>query len=198
MKRTLTIFILSLAALPALVFGATTFSFSPTSCTDASDCVASLVSDVPDGSLNMTMPDAGGAGSGGGNVSDLDGQGFCTIAFAGQTGAADCDQFRNIYNFPYVQHVIVCNNDYPGQDEQCSDQSDPDYAEATVFVGDPPPSSSGVIAIPTGLSGNLTAGMSDQLADPGTGEIIAVAVGIPLAFYVIAKLIWFMPKHRKK
>jgi len=50
--------------------------------------------------------------------------------------------------------------------------------------------------VATGTAATLTANTGAQISDPGTVEIIAVAVGIPLAFYVIAQLISFVPRYR--
>jgi len=51
-----------------------------------------------------------------------------------------------------------------------------------------------MITIPTTLPTDLLANVGDQFADAGTLAIVALAVGIPLAFYVIKKVIGLMPK----
>jgi len=47
-----------------------------------------------------------------------------------------------------------------------------------------------------GYSSGLLANVSDQLSDVGTLTILAVAAGIPLAFYVIKRLIALIPKGK--
>jgi len=42
----------------------------------------------------------------------------------------------------------------------------------------------------------LTANVSSQFSDAGTLTIIALAAGIPLAFYVIKRLIGLLPKGK--
>jgi len=45
---------------------------------------------------------------------------------------------------------------------------------------------------------NLLANLNSQLADSGTLTLIAVAAGIPLAFYVIRRVIALIPSGRGK
>lgn len=52
--------------------------------------------------------------------------------------------------------------------------------------------------VPTSTAPSLTAIVGDQLADPGTLAVIALAVGVPLAFYIIHQLIGLVPKGRAK
>lgn len=42
----------------------------------------------------------------------------------------------------------------------------------------------------------LTANISSQISDVGTLTVIALAAGIPLAFYVIKRLIGLLPKGK--
>ncbi len=55
---------------------------------------------------------------------------------------------------------------------------------------------SAFFTVPTSTAPSLTANVGDQIADPGTLLVIGVAVGIPLAFYVIHQLIGLLPKSR--
>jgi len=50
--------------------------------------------------------------------------------------------------------------------------------------------------VPTSTGAELLANVSSQFADPGTLAIVALAAGIPFAFYVIRKLIGLVPKGR--
>jgi len=43
---------------------------------------------------------------------------------------------------------------------------------------------------------SLTANVTSQLSDPGTLLVVALAAGIPLAFYVIRRLIGLIPKGK--
>lgn len=51
-----------------------------------------------------------------------------------------------------------------------------------------------MITIPVGLETSLLANVGTQFADVGTLAVVALAIGIPLAFYVIKKVIGLMPK----
>lgn len=48
--------------------------------------------------------------------------------------------------------------------------------------------------VPTSTASYFTANIASQLADPGTLLVVGLAAGIPLAFYVIKKLIGLVPK----
>ena len=52
-----------------------------------------------------------------------------------------------------------------------------------------------MFTVATGTGSALTANISSQLSDPGTLTVVAIAAGIPLAFYVIKKLIGLLPKR---
>jgi len=47
-----------------------------------------------------------------------------------------------------------------------------------------------------GMGHSLLGNLTSQLGDSGTLIIIAIAAGIPLAFYVIKRLIGLIPKGR--
>jgi hypothetical protein len=47
-----------------------------------------------------------------------------------------------------------------------------------------------------GLVDALTANVGTQFADAGTLAVVALAIGIPLAFYVIKRVIGLMPKGK--
>lgn len=50
--------------------------------------------------------------------------------------------------------------------------------------------------VPTSTANSATAYIGSQLADAGTLTVIAVAVGIPLLFYVAHQVIGLFPKSR--
>jgi len=50
--------------------------------------------------------------------------------------------------------------------------------------------------VPTSTASTLLANVSSQFSDVGTLAIVALAAGIPLAFYVIRRLIGLVPKGR--
>jgi uncharacterized protein YdbL (DUF1318 family) len=50
--------------------------------------------------------------------------------------------------------------------------------------------------VPTSTANTATAYIGSQLADSGTITVIAVAVGIPLLFYVAHQVIGLFPKSR--
>jgi len=50
--------------------------------------------------------------------------------------------------------------------------------------------------VASGTAGQITANLSSQLADPGTLVIVALVAGIPLAFYVLRRVIALVPKGR--
>jgi hypothetical protein len=51
-----------------------------------------------------------------------------------------------------------------------------------------------MFVVPTSTASSFTANISSQLGDPGTLLVVGLAAGIPLAFYVIKKLIGLIPK----
>lgn len=50
------------------------------------------------------------------------------------------------------------------------------------------------ITIPTSTASDLAANVTSQFADSGTLTVLVFAAGVPLAFYVIRKLIGLLPK----
>ena len=52
--------------------------------------------------------------------------------------------------------------------------------------------------VPTSTASNATANVGTQLSDPGTLSMIAVAIAIPLFFYVVHQLIGLLPKGRAR
>jgi flagellar biogenesis protein FliO len=50
--------------------------------------------------------------------------------------------------------------------------------------------------VPTSIITNLLANLTNQLADGGTLLVLVLAAGIPLAFYVIRRLINLIPKDK--
>jgi len=56
---------------------------------------------------------------------------------------------------------------------------------------------SGVIVLPTSFAPELTANVSAQLANDGIVLLLAIAIGIPLVFYVLNELIGLIPKGRR-
>ena len=65
--------------------------------------------------------------------------------------------------------------------------------EVPVAVWDPVTST---ILISDGYGHSILANISSQLADTGTLIVVAIAAGVPLAFYVIRRLIALIPKGR--
>ena len=53
---------------------------------------------------------------------------------------------------------------------------------------------SAFITVPTGTAAQYTATVGSQFSDAGTLEIIALAVGIPLFFYIVHQLMGLLPK----
>ena len=49
---------------------------------------------------------------------------------------------------------------------------------------------------PTSTAASLLSIVGDQFSDTGTLAIVALAAGIPLAFYVIRRLIGLVPKGK--
>jgi hypothetical protein len=60
------------------------------------------------------------------------------------------------------------------------------------------PSFGGMIIVPTSTASALTASIGSQIADSGTLALIALAAGVPLAFYVMARLIELIPRKKNK
>jgi len=53
-----------------------------------------------------------------------------------------------------------------------------------------------VFTVPTSTASDFLANVTSQVADTGTLAVIALAAGIPLAFYVIKRLIGLVPKGK--
>jgi hypothetical protein len=53
-----------------------------------------------------------------------------------------------------------------------------------------------MITVPATLGSALTANITSQFGDAGTLTVVALAIGIPLAFYVIKRVIGLMPKGK--
>jgi len=51
-----------------------------------------------------------------------------------------------------------------------------------------------MFTVPTSTVDSLTANINSQLGDTGTLAVVVLVAGIPLAFYVIKKLIALIPK----
>ena len=54
-----------------------------------------------------------------------------------------------------------------------------------------------LLTVPTSTVPDLTANVSDTIADPGTLLILVAAIAFPLLFWVIGRIIGLFPKHRK-
>lgn len=52
------------------------------------------------------------------------------------------------------------------------------------------------ITVPSGTAAQYTATVGSQFADAGTLEIIALAVGIPLFFYIVHQLMGLLPGRK--
>jgi hypothetical protein len=52
-----------------------------------------------------------------------------------------------------------------------------------------------MFATPTSTVSSLTSSLADQLTDTGTLAVVIFVAAIPLAFYVIRKLIGLIPKR---
>ena len=50
--------------------------------------------------------------------------------------------------------------------------------------------------VPTSTASQFLANVTSQIADTGTLTVIALAAGIPLAFYVIRRLVGLIPKGK--
>jgi len=50
--------------------------------------------------------------------------------------------------------------------------------------------------ITTSTASDVLANVSSQLSDAGTLTLIALAAGVPLAFYVIRRIIGLLPKGK--
>jgi hypothetical protein len=57
-------------------------------------------------------------------------------------------------------------------------------------------SASAQVVVPTSTVASLETVAGSQISDPGTLLVIVLAAGIPLAFYLIHKLIGLVPKGR--
>jgi hypothetical protein len=54
------------------------------------------------------------------------------------------------------------------------------------------------IVIATGTAAMFLANAASTVSDPGVLEIVALAVGIPLAFYILHQLIGLVPKGKAR
>ena len=52
------------------------------------------------------------------------------------------------------------------------------------------------LTIPTGTAATYTANVGAQFGDAGTLEVIALAVGIPLFFYIVHQLMGLLPGRK--
>ena len=50
-----------------------------------------------------------------------------------------------------------------------------------------------MFTVPTSTVASLTANVTSQITDPGTLAVLVLVAGIPLAFYVIHKLLGLIP-----
>jgi len=50
--------------------------------------------------------------------------------------------------------------------------------------------------VASGTAASLTANITDQLSDPGTLALVVLVASIPLAFYVIRRIIGLVPKGK--
>lgn len=50
--------------------------------------------------------------------------------------------------------------------------------------------------VPTTAAASILTAVGDQFADVGTLSVIVIAAGLPLAFYVIGRLIGLLPGRR--
>jgi hypothetical protein len=55
-----------------------------------------------------------------------------------------------------------------------------------------------IITVPTSTAQDATAAVGQQLTDDGTYKILLVAVGIPLFFYVVHKLMGLFPGRKAR
>lgn len=53
-----------------------------------------------------------------------------------------------------------------------------------------------MFTVPSTTASTLLANVSSQISDAGTLAVVALAAGVPLAFYVIKRLIGLIPKGR--
>lgn len=53
-----------------------------------------------------------------------------------------------------------------------------------------------MFTVPTSTASTFLANVSSQIADVGTLAVVGLAAGIPLAFYVIRRLIGLVPKGK--
>lgn len=54
-----------------------------------------------------------------------------------------------------------------------------------------------MVTVPTGTMSAILANVGDQLADPETLVIVAAAIGLPLVFWLIARIKGAMPTTKK-
>lgn len=53
-----------------------------------------------------------------------------------------------------------------------------------------------MFTVPTSTASTLLANVTSQFSDTGTLAVVAIAAGVPLAFYVIRKVIGLIPKGK--
>jgi len=53
-----------------------------------------------------------------------------------------------------------------------------------------------MFTVPSTTAGDILANVTSQFADTGTLTLVALAAGIPLAFYVIRRVIGTLPKGK--
>lgn len=97
-------------------------------------------------------------------------------------------------------NFYICNSGFAGQDSECSDNSDPDFATAsfTVNLG---LLVANYIHISPDFAPALGSNVSDQMSDQGTLLLLGVVIGIPLAFFIFHELLNLLPgmrEYRKK
>lgn len=57
-------------------------------------------------------------------------------------------------------------------------------------------SAASLLTVPTSTASDALASVSDTLADPGTLLVIVAVIALPVAFYVIRRLVGLFPKGR--
>jgi uncharacterized membrane protein len=53
-----------------------------------------------------------------------------------------------------------------------------------------------MVTIPATLGTSFLANVGSQITDPGTLAVIAIVIGLPLAFWVIKRVIGLVPKGK--
>jgi hypothetical protein len=52
--------------------------------------------------------------------------------------------------------------------------------------------------VPTSTQASLTANVTSQIAAPGVFQVIILAIGIPLFFYIVHQFMGLLPKSRAR